>query len=281
MTNSYENLKSGKSKKDIKWYTYVDSYLDSKLKDFMENYKINNQAKIIRNCVNYCIDYLTAAFQKKSHNDPQSYDEIELDNLIRKAIKEYEIGNGFHEELKQKLSPLKISLLMLNDYIEEKEKFQWGIQNAISALEELEKSVKRHFEEPNIVRFVKKIDVLYIEDNELERKTIDHLFKAKCVDIKSLETSDEALYLLKTITPRVIILDINLKTSNINGDRFCQMLKSSAQYNSIPIILISAVFSETEKKEILTTTGADDIIFKPIDRLKDLDILFTYIKQQY
>ena len=279
MTTNNENIKPGKLKKDIKWYTYVDSYLDSKLKDFMEEYKINNQAKIIRNCVNYCIDYLIAIFQKKSHDDPQSYDEIELDHLIRQAISGYEIGNSFHEELKQKLSPLKLSLLMLHNYIDDKENLQEGILNAISALEDVESSVKRHFEKPNIVRFVKKIDLLYIEDNELERKTVDHFFKAKDVDIKSLETSDEALYVLKTLTPKAILLDINLKTSNINGDKFCQMLKSSIQYNTIPIILISAAFSEKEKEEILTQTGADDIIFKPIDRLNDLDVLFKYIKQ--
>ena len=279
MTTNYENTKSGKLKKDIKWYTYVDSYLDSKLKDFMEEYKINNQAKIIRNCVNYCIDYLIAIFQKKSYDNPQSYDEIELDNLIKKAIKGYEIGNSFHEELKQKLSPLKVSLLMLNNYIEDKEKLQDGILNAISALEDLEISVVRHFEEPNIVRFVKKIDLLYVEDNELERKTVEHFFKAKGVDIKSLETSDEALYVLKTLTPKAILLDINLKTSNINGDKFSQMLKSSIQYNSIPIILISAAFSEKEKEEILTQTGADDIIFKPIDRLNDLDVILKYLKE--
>ncbi len=35
MTTNNENIKPGKLKKDIKWYTYVDSYLDSKLKDFM------------------------------------------------------------------------------------------------------------------------------------------------------------------------------------------------------------------------------------------------------
>ena len=279
MANNYENMKPGKLKKDIKWYTYVDSYLDSKLKDFMEEYKINNQAKIIRNCVNYCIDYLIAILQKKSHEDPQSYDEIELDNLIRKAIKGYEIGNSFHEELKQKLSPLKVSLLMLNNFIEDKEKLNEGILSAISALEDLEISVKRHFEEPNIVRYVRKIDLLYVEDNELERRTVDHFFKAKGVDIKSLETSDEALYVLKTLTPGAILLDINLKTSNINGDKFCQMLKSNIQYNSIPIILISAAFSEKEKEKILTETGADDIIFKPIDRLNDLDVIFTYLKE--
>ncbi len=95
MTKCYENINSGKLKKDIKWYTYVDSYLDSKLNDFMEEYKINNQAKIIRNCVNYSIDYLNAIFEKISCDDPQKYDEAELDNLIRKAINGYEIGNNF------------------------------------------------------------------------------------------------------------------------------------------------------------------------------------------
>ena len=279
MTDCYENIRPGKPKKDIKWYTYVDSNLDSKLKEFMGEYKINNQAKIIRNFVNYSIDYFNAIFQKKIHNEPQNYDEIELEKMIRKAIDAYEIGNGFHEELKQKLSPLKVSLLMLNNFIEEKEKLSDGIQNAISALEELEISVKRHFEEPKIIRFVKKIDILYIEDNELERKTIDHFFKAKGVDIKSVETSDEALSVLKTLTPSAILLDINLKTSNINGDQFCQKLKSNTHYNSIPIILISAAFSEKEKSEILEGTGADEIIFKPIDRLKDLDVLFKYLKQ--
>ena len=168
---------------------------------------------------------------------------------------------------------------MLNNYIEDKDKLLEGVQNAISSLEELEISVKRHFEEPNIVRYVKKIDLLYIEDNDLERKTIDHFFKIKGLDIQSMETSDEALYVLKSITPRAILLDINLKTSNINGDEFCQMLKSSTQYDDIPIILISAAFSEKEKMEVLTRTGADDIIFKPIDQLKDLNVLFKYLKQ--
>ena len=279
MTNGYENIKQDKLKKNIKWYTYVDSQLDFKLLDFMEEYKIKNKAKIIRNFVNYSIDYLNAIFQKKLQNNPQNYNETELDNLIRKAIDAHEIGNSFQEELRQRISPLKISLLILNNYIEDKEKLSLGIKNAINALEELEITVKRHFEVPNIIRYIKKIDILYVEDNELERKTIDHFYKAKGLDIKSVETSDEVMYILKTLTPRVILLDVNLKTSNINGDNLCQILKSNDEYSFIPIVLISAVFSENKKKEILTSTGADAVIFKPIDKLKDLDVLFKYLKQ--
>ena len=279
MANNYENIKNGKLKKDIKWYTYVDSQLDSKLQEFMEEYEIKNQATIIRNFVNYSRDYIKAIVEKKSCSETQNYDETELNTLIKKAIEEYEIGNNFHEELKQKLSPLKVSLLMLNSYIDEKERLSEAIQDAISALGELEVIVKRHFEEPNIVRFVKRIDILYIEDNELERKTVDHFFKAKGVDIKSLETSDEALDILKTLTPRAMLLDINLKTSSVNGDKFCQMLKSKSQYDSIPVILISAAFSEKEKQEVLASTGADEIIFKPIGNLKELDVLFKYLKE--
>lgn len=279
MANNYKHMKTSKLKKDIKWYTYVDSHLDSKLQDFMEEYEIKNQAKIIRNFVNYSIDYINAIVKKKSCIDPQNFDETELDNLIRKAIEEYEIGNHFYEELKQKLSPLKVSLLMLNNYYDEKEKLSDGILNAINALEELEITVKRHFEEPNIRRFVKKVDILYIEDNELERTTVDRFFQLKGVDIKSVETSDEAMQILKEMTPRAILLDINLRTSNINGDIFCQMLKSKNEFKSIPVILISAAFSEREKEEALENTGADEIVFKPIYNFKDLDIVFKYIKQ--
>ncbi|MFX1551252.1 MAG: PleD family two-component system response regulator, partial [Promethearchaeota archaeon] len=130
-----------------------------------------------------------------------------------------------------------------------------------------------------LIRFVKKIDVLYIEDNELERKTIDTYFKNQGINIKSVETSEEGLYLLNILTPKVILVDINLKTSKTNGDEFCQILKSNGEYSSIPIILISAVVSKNKKQEILTNTRADDIIIKPIEKLADLHILFKYLKQ--
>jgi len=242
----------------------------------MEQYKIKNQAKIIRDSVNYYIDYVYQILQKNFERN--EYNEKSINDSIREAIDAFEFHTTFNEELKQKLSPLKVSVLMLDNFLNEPNKLNENIENVKKALLELENIIKRHFEEPKPIRHVKKFDILYIEDNELERKTVDTYFKRKGVDIKSIETSEEGLDLLKVFTPRAFLLDIDLKTSNINGDKLCQMLKSKEQYQSIPIILISAVVSDKQKQEILTITGADDIIIKPIEKLADLDTLFKYIK---
>ncbi|MFX1420509.1 MAG: PleD family two-component system response regulator [Promethearchaeota archaeon] len=241
----------------------------------MDQYNIKNQAKIIRDSVNNYIDYVYQIVQKDIER--KEYNEKAINETIRKAIETFEFKANFNEELKQKLSPLKLSILMLNNFINEPNRLIENIENIKNALIELENSIKRHFEEPKLIRYIKKFDILYIEDNELERKTVETYFKRKNVDITSKETSEEGLDILKVSTPRVILLDIDLKTSNINGVKLCQMLKSKEQYKTIPIILISAVVSDKEKEEILTITEAEDLIIKPIDRLADLDILFKFL----
>ncbi|MFX1552156.1 MAG: hypothetical protein ACFFB9_17540, partial [Promethearchaeota archaeon] len=139
----------------------------------MEEFEIKNQANLIRTFVDKSIDYISAVLEKKPFSSLKKYDDKNIDNFIRKAIEKYEDGNGFYEELKQKLSPLKLSILMLEKFLNEPEQLLVEINTIQQALEELENSVKQHFEKPKLIRFVKKIDVLYIEDNELERKTID------------------------------------------------------------------------------------------------------------
>ncbi len=266
---------SKKSKKDIKWYTYVDSEFDDKLKVFMKEHKLNKQAQIIRDCVNSYIDYVKHVLQRPS--ETREYDIKYINNYIIKSIDLYDLNKSLYEELKQKLSPLKLSILMLNKSLEDPIKLNDIIDNIEEALKELETLIRRRFEEPKLIRHVKKLDILYIEDNELERKTVDTYFRRKGVDIKAIETSEEGLEILKSFTPQAMLLDIDLKTSNINGDKLCQMIKSKEQYSLIPIILISAVVSEKEKEDILSSTGADDIIIKPIDKLADLDVLIKYL----
>jgi CheY-like chemotaxis protein len=274
--NKPNSIESHDSKKNIKWYTYVDSSLNNKLKNFMKQFNISKQAEIIRDSVNSYIDFVRQIYQ--SEVDPIKYDKNYIDQIISNAIDSFEIDPTFYEELKQKLSPLKTLILMQESYVRKHDKLIENIENAKKAIVELESVIKLHFEEPNLIRHFKKFDILHVEDNELDRNTIAAYFKEKNVDIKSVETSEEGLKIIKKSTPNVILLDIDLKTSKINGDRLCKHLKSNRDYKDIPIILMTAVVSENEKKSILEKTGAEDIIIKPIDTLADLDLVFQYMK---
>ncbi|MFW9828333.1 MAG: PleD family two-component system response regulator [Candidatus Thorarchaeota archaeon] len=242
----------------------------------MEIHNITNQAKIIRDSVKYYLDYVKLILQKDT--EIINYNDKLVNSSIKEAIDTFELNTTFYEELKQKISPIKVSILMLNDFLAEPEKITETSENLKNALFELESLIKRHFEEPKPIRHIRKFDILYIEDNELERETVNTYFKRKGLDIKSVETSEDGLDILKVSTPQAILLDLNLKTSNIDGLKLCQKLKASKEYKLIPIILISALVTEKEKKEILEKTNADDIIIKPIDKLADLDLILKKIK---
>ena len=276
--NDINSIESQNSKKNIKWYTYVDSSLNQKLKNFMEQFNLSKQAKIIRDSVNSYIDFVQEVYSKELDSD--KYDKNHVHQFITNAIENHEIFPYFYEDLKQRLSPLKTLILMQEDLILQlkSNKLAENVENAKKAIVELENLIKLHYEKPHLVRHFKKFDILHIEDNELDRNTIETYFQEKGVSIASVETSEEGLEILKKSTPNVILLDIDLKTSKMNGDKLSKRLKTSSEYKEIPIVLMTAIVSEDQKKKILEKTGADDIIIKPINKLADLDLVFRYIQ---
>ncbi|MBD3228946.1 MAG: response regulator [Candidatus Lokiarchaeota archaeon] len=264
-----------KLKKDIKWYTYVDAELDQKLQGFMKDNDITNQAMIIRKSVQSYLNYVDLINQNIVKET--SYECKEIDKIITKAIRDYKTTFGFYEELKQHLSPLKMGILLMEDQNSLSKELKRNLKNIKKAVLELERSIKKRFEEPHPLRFETKFDILHIEDNELDRMTIKSYFEKKGCAINSVETTEEALEILKIATPKVILLDLNLKTSQIQGDEFSQFLKSKSEYKSIPIVMMTAFISKTKTHEFLQYTEADDIIIKPINKLADLDIIIDYI----
>ena len=242
----------------------------------MEQFNASKQAKIIRDSVNSYIDFVRQIYQKEL--EPEKYNNNYVHQLITDAINNAELNPNFYEELKQRLSPLKTLILMQDNLAQKPNKLVENIENTKKAITELENLIKLRFEDPILIRHFQKFDILHIEDNELDRKTIETYFKEKGIDIKSVETSEEGLEILKKSTPNVILLDINLKTSKINGDKLCKTLKSSSEYGEIPIILMTAIVKENNKGNILEKTGAEDIIIKPINKLAEFDLLLQYLK---
>lgn len=78
-------------------------------------------------------------------------------------------------------------------------------------------------------------------------------------------TGKEAIELVKTELPDLILLDLMLPESD--GYEICSILKNDPDYKFIPIIVISGFFEKPNKVKA-TQCGADDFIQKPINRFE-------------
>jgi DNA-binding response OmpR family regulator len=99
--------------------------------------------------------------------------------------------------------------------------------------------------------------ILLIEDNEQLRKYISEYLEAYEYDVEVLDDYDAVLPTISTLTPRLILLDINLP--KFDGFYYLKLIRK--HYN-IPIIIISARSEEAEQIRGMEN-GADDYITKP------------------
>src|SRR2546426_7782482 len=103
--------------------------------------------------------------------------------------------------------------------------------------------------------------VLVIEDDKDITEAIRYnLEKEKGFSVLAAYTGDEGVNLAFQVKPHLIILDIGLP--GLNGYEVCRMLKRDAETRDIPIVMLTARVSESDKVLGLEL-GADDYLTKP------------------
>jgi CheY-like chemotaxis protein len=77
-------------------------------------------------------------------------------------------------------------------------------------------------------------------------------------------TGEEGLQLLETMTPDIVVCDINFSKPNMSGFAFYEKFRSIDKFLTTPFIFLSGL-----DQDVLVRTGkklgADDYLFKPID----------------
>ncbi|MDH5183238.1 MAG: ATP-binding protein [Gammaproteobacteria bacterium] len=112
--------------------------------------------------------------------------------------------------------------------------------------------------------------VLYIEDNAVNLKLVEKLFKRlPGVTLYSAHEPNLGLELAATIEPALILLDINLP--GMDGYEVLARLKASADTSGIPVVAISANAMPTDIRRGLEA-GFKDYLPKPIDVLKLISV---------
>lgn len=103
--------------------------------------------------------------------------------------------------------------------------------------------------------------ILYVEDNLDNRILVRRILEAEGFQVEEASSGTEAFEKLKTITPDLILMDINLP--EIDGYTLTSTLKSQLT-PGIPIVALTANVMKGDREKTIEA-GCDGYIQKPID----------------
>jgi two-component system, cell cycle response regulator DivK len=104
--------------------------------------------------------------------------------------------------------------------------------------------------------------VLIVDDHPVNLKLIRFLLESEGYHVQCATDADEVLRALETLTPRLILMDIQLP--GIDGLALTRRLKSSTRTKDVQIIAITAYAMKGDEERALSA-GCDGYIAKPID----------------
>jgi two-component system cell cycle response regulator DivK len=106
------------------------------------------------------------------------------------------------------------------------------------------------------------ITILYVEDNRENRMLIRRILTAEGFNIIESPGALEALELIKTLNPDLILMDINMP--DMDGFTLTARFKEMPKLKGVPIIALTANVMRGDRERILDA-GCDGYIQKPVD----------------
>lgn len=115
--------------------------------------------------------------------------------------------------------------------------------------------------------------ILYIEDNEQNRRLIRKLLKFNGYEVLEAEDGLKGIAVAAREHPDLILMDINLP--GIDGMEATSRLKSSPDLADIPIVALTAAAMRGDRERIMAA-GCDGYLQKPIDPHLVLETIRQY-----
>jgi two-component system, sensor histidine kinase and response regulator len=122
--------------------------------------------------------------------------------------------------------------------------------------------------------------ILVVDDEPNNFDVIQVLLNQEDYIFHYASSGQRALDRVDRFQPDVILLDVMMP--NLDGIEVCRRIKALPRWQSVPIVMVTAL---TDKKELerCLSTGAEDFIAKPVNRLELLARVTSMlrIKRQY
>jgi two-component system cell cycle response regulator DivK len=116
--------------------------------------------------------------------------------------------------------------------------------------------------------------VFHVEDNFDNRLLVRRLLQAFGYRVVEAENAVKARELLKTTTPDLILMDINMP--DVDGYTLTNELKLLPNLRTVPIVAITANVMKGDRERTLSA-GCDGYIEKPIDVDKFIEQVELFI----
>jgi two-component system, cell cycle response regulator DivK len=104
--------------------------------------------------------------------------------------------------------------------------------------------------------------ILYVEDNPDNRTLVRRILLSEGYGLLEAKNATDALELLKTTKPDLILMDINMP--DMDGYTLTAKIKTTPGFERIPILALTANVMRGDKEKTLEA-GCDGYIQKPLD----------------
>lgn len=116
--------------------------------------------------------------------------------------------------------------------------------------------------------------IMIIDDNPINLKLEKILLTVEGYDIRTATDAEEALTVLASFKPKLILMDLQLP--GMTGLELTQKLKSDMKYKDIIILAVTAYAMKGDKEKALAA-GCDGYIAKPIDTKSLPNVIANYL----
>ena len=104
--------------------------------------------------------------------------------------------------------------------------------------------------------------ILIVDDNAANLKLARILLVGEGYDVRTATDAEEAMCVLQTFTPKLIVMDIQLP--GMDGLELTSRLKADARTRSVIVLALTAYAMKGDEARFLAA-GCDGYVSKPID----------------
>ena len=119
--------------------------------------------------------------------------------------------------------------------------------------------------------------ILIVDDNALNLKLARVVLATEGFDVRTASNAEEALQLLRTVTPRLILMDVQLP--GIDGLELTRRLKADPATRAIRVVALTAYAMKGDDEKAFAA-GCDGYITKPIDVERLLAVVSSFLGER-